>query len=149
MKKIIRLTESDLYRIIQRVINEQTSEDQISKEFEEMVLKYINEKKEISADWVFKTDLKTASEGTKDLAIGSRTITKDPDFNRLKWDDLIKSYREGKTEVLSQLMNFVRNGTVIIKPYNGGKLTPAKFVPSGEKFFKIVYCPECVKYVNT
>lgn len=142
MKKIVKLTESDLMRIVQRVINEQ-EEDKPKNILQD----YIKNEKGISADWVLSKTPNDVQGPSRDLTIGSRYIVKNPDFNRIKWDDSIEKYRKNKDQTaFKQLMDFVRNGTVIIKPFNGGNITPFKFVVSGNTGFKIVDCPECVNY---
>jgi hypothetical protein len=148
MKKIVKLTESDLMRIVQRVINEQEGDTDKTR-LEGLIQDYVKNKKEISADWIFSKTPNDVQGPSKDPTIGSRYIAKNPDFNRIKWDDSIEKYRKNKDQTaFKQLMDFVRNGTVIIKPFNGGNITPFKFVVSGNTGFKIVECPECVNYNN-
>jgi len=146
--KVINLTESDLHRIVKKVLKEQmeTGSDEGGKyapKLVEIVNQYIDDNRHISAEWLFSKNLGDVTDERQDLLIGSTNVKS---IGLDKWDRLMENYRKSKSlEDLTALMNNVKNGNVVIKPHNGGNITPAKFEVSGPKTLKIVNCPECAK----
>ena len=138
MKKVIRLTESDLMRIVKRVINEQETGGNITEpaKLDPQIAKYLNTKLAIPAEWVLTTPFnQTASDAIKagtELSKNSQAKT------------VLETYKKTKrADYLKAVMTAMTNGTLIIQPHNNGEQVGdygAKYVPKDSFNFELISC---------
>ena len=146
MKKVIRLTESDLMRIVKRVINEQQQTGQTeSSGVTPEVGQYLDKPdKKISADLVLvkydvnkdPTNLSNleATEGYRNSSMGK----------------LLDGYKQAKDagvkqKYLTSIMTQMNSGNIRLQPSNGGigiKPYGAKYIPADNFNFKVVSCTQ-------
>ncbi len=160
MKKVIRLTESDLMRIVKRVINEQEQQQAGDMEITPEVKQYLNintkdgtltsNNKTIDAAYLIKkahlNNQPSYDKGLKNYDIGT-TIFKCPgDPNCIKTvEDFQKMETNNKNyfPYLKGIMDRMTKGSIVFRPFNGGKqvgLYGAKYIPSGPFGFILVPC---------
>jgi hypothetical protein len=129
MKKIVRLTESDLVRLVNRVIKEQgvtTSIPALNVGTGESLLKKLNSTpNKTSAASGQNTNL-TGNDRIANLAgimssvqrkqVPQMVIVSDnPKLNNMPWDDYIRGYKITKTEILQakELLNKFGKKTIV------------------------------------
>jgi len=152
MKKVIRLTESDLMRIVKRVINEQEQQAgdiDITPE----VKQYLDtNKKMYEADTLIKkahlNNQPSYDKGLKNYDIGT-TIFKCPGDPYCK--KVVEDFQKMETNnknyfpYLKGIMDRMTKGSIVFHPFNGGKQVGefgAKYIPSGLKDFTLVSCTQ-------
>jgi hypothetical protein len=102
MKRIVRLTESDLTRIVRRVIKEQAQAQPIKKEWEPIYLGHVDLPGNQRAAFYNTKKVVTSSDGTK-IIYGSTFNDAFKTYNgQLELYCPGKKYPEGKTLMLGQ-----------------------------------------------
>ena len=167
MKKVIRLTESDLMRIVKRVINEQQSgQTDISPD----VKKHLNTDEPVSADLVlvpFDVDKEptnpdlVADEGYRNSSMeklleeykhAAHAINKLNELKPMNYETQITKWKTVKQDKLTSIMTQMTSGNIRLQPSNGGiEIKPygAKYIPHKTDSFKIVSCTQQKPCRNT
>jgi hypothetical protein len=150
MKKVIRLTESDLMRIVKRVINEQ--QQQSGDTYVSDVLKdYLDTDKQMygAGELIKKANLgstMSTNSGLKDFDIGASMIktSGDPTVKKLLEDfQKMEKNNPQYQAYVNAIMKRMDGGTIVFQPYNGGRQVGeygAKYIPSGPFSFKLISC---------
>jgi hypothetical protein len=139
MKKVIRLTESDLMRIVKRVINEQ--EQQAGDiEITPEVGQYLDKPdKKINANMVLVPF---------DVNKETTNLQASENYRNENMKKLLDGYKQAKDagvkqKYLTSIMTQMNSGNIRLQPANGGKQTGlygAKYIPSGPFDFILVSC---------
>jgi hypothetical protein len=163
MKKVIRLTESDLMRIVKRVINEQQQETETDITPE--VKQYLNinpdgtltsnEKIIYEADKLIKTANLSPTMSTvplKNTDIGATKIyTSGDQYGKELLEGFQRngSYKNLKYwDTVKYIMQRVTKGTIVFQPFNGGKQVGpygAKYMPGPSDNLRTFILVPCTK----
>jgi hypothetical protein len=143
MKKVIRLTESDLMRIVKRVINEQQQTGQTeSSGVTPEVGQYLDKPdKKINANMVL-----VPFDVNKDTTNLESTET----YRNENMKKLLDGYKQAKDagvkqKYLTSIMTQMNSGNIRLQPSNGGidiKPYGAKYIPADNFNFKVVSCTQ-------
>ena len=142
MKKVIRLTESDLMRIVKRVINEQEQQQTGESYVSEVLKPYLDKNKPLDAVSLIQNahlgSTMSTNSNLKDSDIGSSSIPsiisqQVRDFQRMTPKDG-KKYSAIRDGIMMRAAKSPKDETsIIFRPFNGGQqvgLYGARYIPS-------------------